>query len=68
MPPAPVNDFTQPAQQTYQPEQPVQSYNPLPQQIVAEPAPSPLDKTIVQEQPPTPASQALADILDDLDL
>ena len=68
MPPAPVNDFAQPVQQTYQPQQPVQSYNPLPQQIVSEPAPSLLDRTMVQEQPPTPASQALADILDDLDL
>ena len=68
MPPAPPNDFAQPTQQTYQPQQDVQSYNPLPQQIISEPAPSLLDRTMVQEQPPTPASQALADILDDLDL
>ena len=68
MPPAPANDFAQPTQQTMQTQQPVQSYNPLPQQIISEPTPTPLDRTMVQEQPPTPASQALADILDDLDL
>ena len=68
MPPAPVDQFAQPVQQTYQPQQTAQSYNPLPDISMSEPAPSLLDRTMVQEQAPTPASQALADILDDLDL
>ena len=68
MPPAPVDQFAQPVQQTYQPQQTAPSYNPLPDITMSEPAPSLLDRTMVQEQAPTPASQALADILDDLDL
>ena len=68
MPPAPVDQFAQPVQQTYQPQQTAPSYNPLPDISMSEPAPSLLDRTMVQEQAPTPASQALADILDDLDL
>ena len=73
LPPAPVETYSQPAQPeqpAYQAhEQPVApTYNPEPAPAVAEPAPSLLDKTMVQEPAPTPASQALADLLDDLDL
>ena len=81
MPPAP--QFTQPVQPTYQaqplPEihpapaqtfqaQPLPEINPVPTQTYSEPAPSLLNRTMVQEPAPTAASQALADILDDLDL
>ena len=68
MPPAPVDPFAQPAQVGYQEQQPAPTYNPAPTQTFTEPAPSLLDRTMVQEPAPTPASQALADILDDLDL
>ena len=37
-------------------------------QSYSEPAPSLLNQTMVQEPAPTPASQALADLLDDLDI
>ena len=67
MPPVPTETFAQPAQTAYQPE-PAPTYNPAPTQTFAEPAPSLLERTMVQEPAPTPASQALADILDDLDL
>ena len=67
MPPMPTETFAQPAQTAYQPE-PAPTYNPAPTQTFAEPAPSLLERTMVQEPAPTPASQALADILDDLDL
>ena len=67
MPPMPTETFAQPAQTAYQPE-PAITYNPAPTQTFAEPAPSLLERTMVQEPAPTPASQALADILDDLDL
>ena len=75
MPPAPVDPYAQPApadpyaqsaQVGYQ--QPAPTYNPAPTQTFTEPAPSLLNRTMVQEPAPTPASQALADILDDLDL
>ena len=68
LPPAPVETYTQPAQPEYQVQQPAPVYNPEPAQISTEPAPSLLDKTMVQEPAPSPASQALADLLDDLDL
>ena len=68
MPPAPVDPFAQPAQVGYQEQQPAPTYNPAPTQTFTEPAPSLLNRTMVQEPAPTPASQALADILDDLDL
>ena len=68
MPPAPVDPFAQPAQVGYQEQQPAPTYNPAPTQTYTEPAPSLLNRTMVQEPAPTPASQALADILDDLDL
>ena len=67
MPPVPTETFAQPAQTAYQPE-PAPTYNPAPTQTFAEPTPSLLERTMVQEPAPTPASQALADILDDLDL
>ena len=75
MPPAPVDPYAQPAptdpyaqsaQVGYQ--EPAPTYNPAPTQTFTEPAPSLLERTMVQEPAPTPASQALADILDDLDL
>ena len=68
LPPAPVETYAQPAQPEYQVQQPAPVYNPEPAQISTEPAPSLLDKTMVQEPAPSPASQALADLLDDLDL
>ena len=71
VPPPPSDPFAQPAQavQTdYQQMQPAPTYEPVPTQTYQEPAPSLLEKTMVQEPAPTPASQALADILDDLDL
>ena len=63
---APVDPYSQQAQVGYQ--EPAPTYNPAPAQTFAEPAPSLLNRTMVQEPAPTPASQALADILDDLDL
>ena len=68
LPPAPVETYAQPAQPEYQVQQPAPVYNPEPVQTSTEPAPSLLDKTMVQEPAPSPASQALADLLDDLDL
>jgi hypothetical protein len=59
LPPEP--SFAQPAPAYAQPE-PVQT------QSYAEPAPSLLNQTMVQEPAPTQASQALADLLDDLDI
>ena len=59
LPPEP--SFAQPAPAYAQPE-PVQT------QTYAEPAPSLLNQTMVQEPAPTQASQALADLLDDLDI
>ena len=64
--PAPADPYAQPAQVGYQ--EPAPTYNPAPTQTFTEPAPSLLNRTMVQEPAPTPASQALADILDDLDL
>jgi len=60
--PAVTQSYSEPAAPAYaQPEPAVtQSYS--------EPAPSLLDRTMVQEPAPTPASQALADLLDDLDI
>ena len=68
LPPAPVETYAQPVQQEYQAQQPAPTYNPEPAQTIAEPAPSLLDRTMVQEPAPSAASQALADLLDDLDL
>ena len=68
LPPAPVETYAQPVQQEYQAQQPAPAYNPEPVQTYSEPAPSLLDKTMVQEPAPSAASQALADLLDDLDL
>ena len=51
--------------QTYQP-QPV--YEPAPAQTFENPAPTQVSTPMVQEPAPTPASQALANLLDDLDL
>ena len=72
--PAPVQQVAPPVNpMEYQP-QPVQQYSqPAVQQPVynQQPAELSLDslpRTMVQEPPPTPASQALADLLDDLDL
>ena len=68
LPPAPAETYAQPVQQEYQAQQPAPAYNPEPVQTIAEPAPSLLDRTMVQEPAPSAASQALADLLDDLDL
>ena len=68
LPPAPVETYAKPAPPEYQVQQPAPVYNPEPAQISTEPAPSLLEKTMVQEPAPSPASQALADLLDDLDL
>ena len=68
LPPAPVETYAQPVQQEYQAQQPAPTYNPEPAQTIAEPAPSLLNRTMVQEPAPSAASQALADLLDDLDL
>tara|TARA_B100000700_G_scaffold331658_1_gene466652 strand:- start:2978 stop:6505 length:3528 start_codon:yes stop_codon:yes gene_type:complete len=68
LPPAPIEAYSQPVQPTYQEQTMAPAYTPEPATTVAEPAPSLLDKTMVQEPAPTPASQALADLLDDLDL
>ena len=68
------NPEQQPTTQTYsEPMQTVvqttpQTYDPVPAQTAAEPDLSLLGQTMVQEPAPTPASQALADLLDDLDL
>ena len=57
----------------YNPE-PVQAYQPqpvyetAPTQTFENPAPSQVNAPMVQEPAPTPASQALANLLDDLDL
>ena len=59
LPPEP--SYAQPAPAYAQPE-------PAQTQTYAEPAPSLLNQTMVQEQAPTQASQALADLLDDLDI
>ena len=67
MPPAPTEQFAPTIQPSYQ-QQPAPTYNPEPVQTFTEPTPSLLDRTMVQEPAPTPASQALADILDDLDI
>ena len=66
--PAPAETYAQPVQQEYQAQQPAPAYNPEPVQTIEEPAPSLLDRTMVQEPAPSDASQALADLLDDLDL
>ena len=58
--PAPTH--AQPAAPAYAQPEPVQT------QTYTEPAPSLLNKTMVQEPAPTQASQALADLLDDLDI
>ncbi len=68
LPPAPAETYAQPVQQEYQAQQPAPAYNPEPVQTYSEPAPSLLDRTMVQEPAPSAASQALADLLDDLDL
>ena len=66
LPPAPVYSQPDPVQ-TYVEPAPVYS-QPAPAQTYSEPVPSLLDQTMVQEPAPTAASQALADLLDDLDL
>jgi len=65
--PPPVNPMASQSQpvETYSPpvvQQPV--YNQQPSELSLDSLP----RTMVQEPPPTPASQALADLLDDLDL
>ena len=62
---APV--YSEPAPQTYVQPEPVYT-QPAPTATFTEPASSLLEKTMVQEPAPTPASQALADLLDDLDI
>ena len=54
----------------YQQQMPVlaPTYDPAPTQTFENPAPAPIETTMVQEPAPTPASQALENILDDLDL
>ena len=64
--PAPVYSQPEPVQ-TYVEPAPVHS-QPAPAQTYSEPVPSLLNQTMVQEPAPTAASQALADLLDDLDL
>ncbi len=64
---APV--YSEPAPQAY--NQPVSDpiyTQPAPAATFVEPTSSLLEKTMVQEPAPTPASQALADLLDDLDI
>ena len=64
----PVQAYSEPVPtQTYSEPVPVYS-QPEPVQTYSEPAPAVLDQPMVQEPAPTPASQALADLLDDLDL
>ena len=61
--------YQQPAvqQQPVVQPQPVVQAQPVPQQMPSELSLDTLPRTSVQEPPPTPASQALADLLDDLD-
>lgn len=59
----------EPAYVDYQAPQPTTQFsNPTPVTPAPEPDLSLLERTMVQEPAPTPASQALADLLDDLDI
>jgi len=59
----------EPAYVDYQAPQPTTQFsNPTPVTPATEPDLSLLERTMVQEPAPTPASQALADLLDDLDI
>ncbi|RJU87023.1 MAG: PKD domain-containing protein [Candidatus Poseidoniales archaeon] len=57
-----------PAPEYSQPEPAYSQPDPAATQYYSEPAPSLLNQTMVQEPAPTPASQALADLLDDLEI
>jgi hypothetical protein len=68
--PLPAADPTLSGREVYQQQMPVMepAYNPAPTQTFENPTPAPVETPMVQEPAPTPASQALANILDDLDI
>ena len=68
--PLPAADPTLSGREVYQQQMPVMepAYNPAPTQTFENPTPAPVETPMVQEPAPTPASQALANLLDDLDM